>query len=134
MNTGLATLLVLVLGLTLSGCSREAPVEDIDKVAGQFFERLKTTSFDEIYDDSAQQFKDNKARATVQDELKRLTESGTVRDYRRISVQFHDIKEGRAARPVYSMNADNRRWDVTLTLLDVSGEWKLLGFEAKSRG
>ena len=56
----------------IAGCHHEAPTEDIDKAAAQFFLRLQSAQYDQIYDEADENLKEQKPRAAVIDDLQKL--------------------------------------------------------------
>jgi hypothetical protein len=127
--------MIMMAGLS-AGCSllsHEAPVEDIDKAAALFFQRLGNEQFDAIYDDTAKGFKGTQTRQTVTDNLKQILEYGKIVEFKRISMSFQGEGKDRKAMPVYRTLSDQAKAEVTLTFQDESGEWKLFGFAHKPR-
>jgi hypothetical protein len=133
LRRALVAFLVLAFSV-LSACSHQAPPEDVDKAGALFFERLKSAQYDAIYNDCAKSFKANKSRATIEDNLKQIVALGSIQDYQRVSTQFRDMDNRHTAWPVYAVMTDQTKMEITLTFVDDSGDWKLLGFEVKRRG
>ena len=132
----LCALLFLSLLMLPAGCSllsHEAPPEDIDKAAAQFFQRLGNEEYDTIYNDAAKGFKNSQTRQTVTDSLKQVAENGKVAEFIRTSMTFEGEGKSRMAKPVYRTATDKATADITLTFQDESGEWKLFGFAYKPR-
>ena len=130
-----ASLLVL-LAILPAGCSvlsHEAPVEDIDRAAGLFFQRLGNGEYDTIYNDSSTLFQERQTRQTVVDSLRQLVEQCKVVNFERISMSFQSVDKERMASPVYRVASDRSRGETTLTFHDQGGEWKLFGFAFKPR-
>jgi hypothetical protein len=127
-------LIVLAAVLVIGACSREAPTEDIDKAASLFFDRMKAAEYDTIYDDSSDTFKKAKSRAEVVDNLKQLAALGRPQNYSRLSMSYDSLESKRMVHPVYAVLTEQSRADVTLSFVDNSGEWKLVGFAVKPRG
>ena len=127
-------LLVLWLALMVVGCSRsEAPVQDIDKAAGEFFERVKSAEYDVIYNEASEQFKDKVARATAMDNLKQVAAMGRIQSFDRLSMKVEGDEKNRIASPVYSVIFDKARAEITVNFKDDGGQWKLIGFSVKPR-
>jgi hypothetical protein len=119
----------------MAGCSAsEAPYEDIDKAAGLFFNRLQDAQYDAIYEDSSEEFQQNKTRTEVVDNLKQITAMGRPQSYNRLSMTFDKDGKKRLALPIYSVPLEYAGAEITLTFRDDGGEWKLMGFSVKSRG
>ena len=113
----------------IAGCHHEAPTEDIDKAAAQFFQRLQKAQYDKIYDDADENLKDQKPRAAVVDDLQKLISYGRPQDWYRLSMTLGTEKgDKRVAVPLYTLKTDNIPSEVSLKFIDVDGEWKLLGF------
>jgi hypothetical protein len=127
----LMTVLFLLLG---AGCSREAPSEDVDKASAQFFRRLDAAEYSTIYDDAAQDLKNQKAKATVIDDLQQIVAMGRPRDWQRIRMMFSQEGKARIATPVYTVHLDSNVSEISLKLVDNGGDWKLLGFASRPRG
>ncbi len=123
-------LMIPVLALALiTGCTHEAPTEDVDKAATQFFLRLQAAKYDEIYDQADENLKDQKPRAAVVDDLQKLITYGRPQAWPRLSMALGTEKgDKRVAVPVYSLKTDNITSEISLKFIDVDGEWKLLGF------
>lgn len=130
----LKKLLVLWLALMVVGCSpSEAPVHDIDKAAGVFFERVKSAEYDAIYNEASEQFKSQVARATAMDNLKQVAAMGRIESFNRLSMRLEGDEKNRVASPVYNVLFDKARAEITVNFKDDGGEWKLLGFSVKPR-
>ena len=130
----LKKMLVVWLALIVVGCSpSEAPVSDIDKAAGVFFERVKSAEYDAIYNEAAEQFKKQVARAKAMDDLKQVAALGRIESFDRLSMRLEGDEKNRIASPVYSVLFDKSRADITVNFLDEGGEWKLVGFSVKPR-
>lgn len=125
------TAVVLLGGCTL--LSHEAPLEDIDKAAALFFQRLDKQDYDAIYNDAAKDFKQKKTREAVIESLKQLTAYGKVLDHRRIQMPFEGEGRSRMASPVFGTAFEQIHGELTLNFRDEGGEWKLLGFAFKPR-
>ena len=127
-------LIIASISVLAFGCSREAPVADIDKASAQFFQRLNSADYSTIYDDADQSFKDQNAKATVQDDLLRFVSLGKPRDWERLKLMFSEEGKSRIATPVYTVHLGDKVSEVSLKLVDRDGEWKVLGFASKPRG
>jgi hypothetical protein len=126
---------LILFSLFLTGCallSHEAPVDDIDKAAGLFVQRLNAGDYEAIYKDTAKEFKQNQTKDTILDNLKELASHGQLKSFQRVKLPYEPGKK-RIASPVYSVLFDQARGDLTLNFLDDSGEWKLIGFAFKMR-
>ncbi|MEK6407141.1 MAG: hypothetical protein AABN34_09280 [Acidobacteriota bacterium] len=124
------------IAMLLAGCSllsHEAPSEDVDKAATLFFQRLDKAEYDTIYDDAAKKFKANKTRATVTENLTQLGAFGKTLGFERISMQLQGEGKDRMVLPVYKVQFEQGRGEVTLMFQDDSGEWKLFGFALKPK-
>jgi hypothetical protein len=122
---------VLTLML-LAACTHEAPTQDVDKAAAQFFLWLQAAQYDQIYDHADDNLKDQKPRAAVLDELQKLAAYGRPQEWHRLSMTLGTEKgDKRVAVPLYSLKTDNLTSEITLKFIDVDGEWKLLGFAVK---
>ena len=130
----LKKLLVVWLALIVVGCAAsEAPVQDVDKAATVFFERMKSAEYDTIYNEASEQFKKQVARATALDILKQVTAMGRIESFDRLSMRLEGDEKNRVASPVYSVLFDKSRAEITVNFKDDGGEWKLLGFSVKPR-
>lgn len=115
--------------LLIAGCTHQAPTEDVDKAAAQFFLRLQAAKYDEIYDHADESLKEQKPRAAVLDDLQKLITYGRPEEWPRMSMTLGTEKgDKRVAVPVYSLKTDNITSEVSIKFIDVDGEWKLLGF------
>jgi len=120
----------------LMGCAlrSEAPLEDVDKAAGLFFQRLSEADYETIYKDTAKRFKEKKTHDEIISSLKELGEHGKVLQFARISTS----REGEDKDPIigatYGTTFERRGGNVTLYFVDESGEWRVVGFAMKSRG
>ncbi|MFY9556859.1 MAG: hypothetical protein WAV20_13365 [Blastocatellia bacterium] len=126
--------ITFVIALLVSGCSvlsHEAPIEDVDKAAGLFFQRLDKGEYDLIYEDASMKFKENKPRQTVTENLQQLAAFGKTLGYERLSMPFQGEGKDRMLMPVYKVAFERQTGQVTLTFQDESGEWKLFGFTFK---
>lgn len=125
-----------LFSLFLSGCAllpHEAPVDDIDKAAGLFVQRLNAAEYDAIYKDASKKFKDIQTKETILESLKELTAKGKLLNFQRVQMKYESGSKDRIASPVYSVAFEQSRGDLTLNLIDESGEWKLIGFAFKNR-
>jgi hypothetical protein len=127
-------IIVSTLLVFMFGCSREAPLEDVDKAGALFFQRLNDAEYDTIYKDAATQFKKNQQRETVVESLKELTAKGRLQEFRRINTSFTDQNKDRIATPVFGTTFEQSRGEITLSFIDEGGEWKLIAFAFKQRG
>jgi hypothetical protein len=131
-------IVVLALfSLALTACTllpHEAPVEDIDKAAALFVQRLNAAEYDAIYKDAAKKFKENQTKETILNSLKELTAKGKLQEFRRTQMTYEGEGKTRIASPVYSVVFEQTRGDLTLNFADESGEWKLIGFALRQRG
>ena len=128
---------ILVLAVFIAGCSvlsHEAPVEDIDKAAALFFQRLENHDYDAIYDDAAKAFKQRKTREQVTENLKQITAFGKIGDYQRVRMPQEGEGKERMLSPVFATVFEQVRGDLTLNFRDEGGEWKLIGFVFKPHG
>jgi hypothetical protein len=126
----------ILFSLFISGCallSHEAPVEDIDKAAGLFVQRLNAAEYDAIYKDAAKKFKENQTKEYILDSLKELTAKGKLQNYQRVQMKYESETKDRIASPLYGVTFDQSRGDLTLNFIDEGGEWKLIGFTFKQR-
>ena len=131
------TLALVLFSLFITGCTllpHEAPVEDLDKAAALFVQRLNAAQYDAIYKDAAKKFKENQTKETILDSLKELTAKGKLQDFHRIQMKYEGDTKDRVASPVYGVSFEQSRGDLTLNFIDESGEWKLIGFAYKQRG
>jgi len=118
--------------MLIAGCTHEAPTEDIDKAAAQFFQRLEAAQYDQIYDHADENLKDQKPRAAVVEDLQKLIAYGRPQVWHRLSMTLGtELGDKRVAVPVYTLKTDNITSEVSLKFIDVDGEWKLLGFAVK---
>ena len=130
-------LLILLLVVFAPGCalrSHDAPLEDIDKAAALFFQRLNAAEYEAIYKDTAKKFKENQTKEKIIESLKELTAKGQVKDYQRLRMTFEGEGKDMRAVPVYSTLFDQGSGEIILYFVDESGEWKLIGFAFKQRG
>ena|SRR5438128_6045574 len=130
---GALVLIVLFVG----GCAvlpHEAPADDLDKAAALFVQRLNAAQYDVIYKDAASKFKEAQTKETILDSLKELTSRGKLQSFNRIQMKYEGENKERIASPVYFVAFDQSRGDLTLSFVDESGEWKLIGFAFKQRG
>ncbi len=114
------------------GCSREAPPTDVDKAAALFFERLKGAEYEAIYTDASSQFREQKSKVEIFDNLQQITAIGRIQSYTRLSMFFEGDKS-RIASPNYSVLFDQAAAEMLLNFKDEGGEWKLVGFSLKRR-
>jgi len=113
----------------ISSCHHEAPTEDIDKAAAQFFLRLQDAQYDQIYDQADENLKEQKPKAAVVDDLQKLISYGRPQEWHRLSMTLGTEKgDKRVAVPLYTLKTDNIPSEVSLKFIDDDGEWKLLGF------
>jgi PBP1b-binding outer membrane lipoprotein LpoB len=126
-------IIVSTLLVFMVGCSREAPLEDVDKAGALFFQRLNDAEYDTIYKDASTQFKKNQPRDTVVESLKELTAKGRLQEFRRISTSFTTQDKDRIATPVFGTTFEQTRGEITLSFIDEGGEWKLIAFSFKQR-
>ena len=130
----LKKLLVVWLALIVVGCSKsEAPVNEVDKAASVFFERVKSAEYDAIYNEASEQFKSEVARATALDNLKQVAAMGRIESFDRLSMRVEGEAKNRIASPVYSVIFDKARAEITVNFIDDDGQWKLIGFAVKPR-
>lgn len=125
--------LMLVVLASCAMFSGEAPTEDVDKAAALFFQRLDKADYNAIYNDAASQFKTNKTREVVTENLQQLTANGKVLEYVRTKMPLQGEGKNRMAMPTYGVAFETRNGDLTLTFQDEGGEWKLLAFAFKPR-
>jgi hypothetical protein len=119
---------VLVLVL-MAGCAHEAPTQDVDKAAAQFFLRLQGAQYDQIYDQADDHLKDQKPKAAVIDDLQKLAAYGRPEEWHRLSMTLGtESNEKRVAVPLYTLRTENITMEISLKFIDIDGEWKLLGF------
>lgn len=126
----------ILFSLLLSGCAllpHEAPVDDIDKAAGLFVQRLNAAEYDTIYKDASRKFKDSQTKETILESLKELSAKGKLQNYQRVQMKYESGSKDRIASPVYNVAFEQSRGDLTLNFIDESGEWKLIGFAFKNR-
>jgi hypothetical protein len=124
------------LACLLAGCSlrTEAPLEDVDKAAGLFFQRLTDADYEAIYKDTAAAFKQKKTHDEIISSLKELTENGKVVQYARVSTSFQGEGKDKILGAVYATTFERSGGNLTLYFIDESGEWRLIGFAWKKRG
>src|SRR5262245_16842153 len=99
------------------GCallSHEAPIEDIDKAAALFFQRLDQEDYNGTYNDAASGLRQRKSRETVTDSLKELTAHGKVLNHQRIRFQTESEVKERIVSPVYGTTFEQVNGEVTL--------------------
>jgi hypothetical protein len=129
-------MIAVALAFSLAACAwySEAPLEDVDKAAALFYQRLAEADYDAIYKDTAKGFKEKKTRAEIIESLTELAANGKVQEYVRISGGAEG--EGKNARifAVYATRFEKRSGNLTLYFVDESGEWRLIGFALKLRG
>ena len=128
--------IAVLLAAGLMGCSlrSEAPMEDIDKAAGLFFQRLAEADYETIYKDTAKRFKEKKTHDEILGSLKELGENGKVVQYARISTTIEREGKDRRVGAIYGTTFERRGGNLTLYFVDESGEWRLVGFAMKMRG
>ena len=126
-------IIVSMLLVFIVGCSREAPLEDVDKAGALFFQRLNDAEYDTIYKDASTQFKKNQPRDTVVESLKELTAKGRLQEFRRINTSYTTQDKDRIATPVFGTTFEQTRGEITLSFVDEGGEWKLIAFSFKQR-
>ncbi|HKP12106.1 MAG TPA: DUF3887 domain-containing protein [Blastocatellia bacterium] len=127
---------LFLIPLFMSGCAllpHEAPAEDVDKATALFVQRLNAADYNAIYKDAAKKFKDTQTKETILDSLKDLTARGKLQSFSRIQMKYEGESKDRIASPVYVVAFDQSRGDLTLSFIDESGEWKLIGFAFKQR-
>ncbi len=124
---------IAMLPVGCSLLSHEAPTDEIDKAASQFFQRLGNQQYDTIYNDAAKEFQAKQTRETVTDNLRQVAEHGKILDFQRISMSFQGEGKNRVASPVYRTSSQQSHGEITLNLQDEGGEWKLFGFIYKPR-
>lgn len=124
----------LAFWLTACAWGSEAPLEDVDKAAALFYQRLAEADYDAIYKDSATGFKEKKTQAEVVQNLTELAANGKVQHFTRISGGSEG--EGKNARvfAVYATRFEQGAGNLTLSFVDEGGEWRLIGFALKLRG
>jgi hypothetical protein len=127
-------LMLFLIGTIAYGCSRQAPAEDVDKAATQFFLRLKAAEYDAIYDDAYEAFKEQNPRDAVKDNLKQIISMGEPLSWNRVSMAFKEEGKKRIVLPVYSVTMQQNSSYITLKFVDDGGQWKLLGFAVSPRG
>ncbi|HUK91983.1 MAG TPA: hypothetical protein VLZ81_16400 [Blastocatellia bacterium] len=126
---------VAILAILLTnGCSHQAPVEDVNKAAAQFFLRLKGAEYDVIYKDAADKLREAKSQAEMQHDLEQLAAWGRPQQWTRISLSFKDQDKSRLAEPNYMVQTDKMTVNVTFTFVDDNGEWKVMGFTGTPHG
>ncbi|MEK6302885.1 MAG: hypothetical protein AABO41_19415 [Acidobacteriota bacterium] len=128
---------VVLLAAVLVGCSlrsSEAPLEDVDKAAGLFFQRLAEADYETIYKDTAKRFKEKKTHDEIVGSLKELGEYGKVLQHARISTGFEGEGKDLIVGAVYGTTFERRGGNLTLYFVDEGGEWRLIGFAMKVRG
>jgi hypothetical protein len=126
-----AALMVSVTGCSLF--SGPAAPEDLDKVGTLFFERLKGAEYDTIFGDGAAELKKNKTRSEVVSNLTQLMSNGKLMVYARLSTYFTEHEKTRIAVTTYSAVFEKGKGEVLLYFADERGEWKLGGFEYKTK-
>lgn len=129
-------MIAVLLAAVLMGCSfrNEAPLEDVDKAAGLFFQRLTEADYETIYKDTAQRFKEKKTHDEIVGSLKELGDYGKVMHYGRNSTSFEGEGKDRIVAAVYGTTFERRGGNLTLYFVDEGGEWRLVGFAMKTRG
>jgi hypothetical protein len=130
-------IIAVVVAALLTGCSlrsSEAPLEDVDKAAGLFFQRLADADYEAIYEDAAKRFKEKKTHDEIVSSLKELTANGKVTHFARISTTFEGEGKDQIVGAVYSTTFEKHGGNLTLYFVEQSGEWRLIGFLLKLRG
>ncbi|MFP5264999.1 MAG: hypothetical protein ACLGJB_24175 [Blastocatellia bacterium] len=127
-------IVILMLLVFAGGCKHQPPLEDVDKAAALFFQRLNDAEYDAIYKDASTRLKTNKTRDAVVESLKELTARGRLQEHRRINTSYQEQGKDRIATPVYSTFFEQSRGELAITFIDEGGEWKLIAFEFKLRG
>jgi hypothetical protein len=125
------TLLLLIISTGFASCAHNAPPEDVDKAAAQFFLRLKRAEYSTIYDDATSKYKDAKSQAEAKDDLEKLAALGHPEKWVRTSLAFNDKDKSHLALPTYIVTTDQMSVTVTLTFEDDDGEWKFMAFSAQ---
>lgn len=127
---------VAALAFSLAACGwySDAPLEDVDKAAALFYQRLAEADYDAIYRDAAEGFKEKKTRAEIVESLTELAANGKVQNFTRISGGVEG--EGKNARifATYATRFERHAGNLTLSFVDEKGEWRLIGFALKLRG
>jgi hypothetical protein len=128
-------MIALAIAALLAGCSlhSEAPLEDVEKAAALFFQRLQEADYDTIYKDTAKQFKQNKTRDEIIDSLKSVNSYGKFLGYQRTSAGYDGDPKDKLVKAIYAISFEQARGSLTLYFVDESGEWKLVGFAWKAR-
>ena len=129
-------MIAVALAALLAACSwhSKAPLEDVDKAAGLFYQRLADADYDAIYKDAAKGFKEKKTREQIFESLGELSANGKVQQYVRISTGFEGEEKDLRVAAVYATTFEQSKGNLTLYFVDESGEWKLIGFSLKRRG
>ncbi len=129
-------MIAVALAFSLAACAwySKAPLEDIDKAAGLFYQRLAEADYDAIYKDTAKGFKEKKTRAEIVESLTELATHGKVLQFTRISGGQEGEGENARIFAVYATRFEQRAGNLTLYFVDESGEWRLIGFALKVRG
>ncbi|HXG91698.1 MAG TPA: hypothetical protein VNN73_04930 [Blastocatellia bacterium] len=122
------TIAFCLLLCTVACHARQAPVEDAQKAAALFIQRLNAGEFEKIYDDAAKGLKD-RGHDEVVKSLKEAASKGVIREYSLISMELPASGKQRMANPVYAAVSDSWRGNLKLKFIDEDGEWKLIGFE-----
>lgn len=127
---------VAALAFLLAACAwySEAPLEDVDKAAALFYQRLAEADYDAIYKDTAKGFKEKKTRAEIVESLTQLSTNGKVEHFARISGGAEGEGQNTRIFAVYATRFEQRAGNLTLNFVDENGEWRLIGFSLKLRG
>ncbi|MFY9607864.1 MAG: hypothetical protein WAU45_04520 [Blastocatellia bacterium] len=129
-------MIAAALAFSLAACAwyGEAPLEDVDKAAGLFYQRLAEADYDAIYKDTSKGFKEKKTRAEIIESLTELAANGKVQQFARISGGLEGEGKNTRIAAVYATRFEQRAGNLTLYFVDESGEWRLIGFALKLRG
>src|SRR5262245_18386853 len=121
-------LAAVALSLIFLSCSKPANPEEVDNAGTLFFERFKEANYDKIYDKVSSLFRDQNARATATDKMKEMAALGSVASWERMSMAMGKESGRDVVTPVYLVQPERVRCEITLKFIDESADWKLLGF------
>lgn len=124
----------IILGLLVFavGCgAKKAAVEDVQKAADLFFQRLNEANYEAIYKDASEDYKKMESLNSTKEHLTKVAPYGKGRSERPIKMPI--LENGKVVQPVYGVASEIGRGSITLTFIDEKGEWKLRSFELGER-